>query len=155
MTVLAPDTLADLRVFLRTQPDMQTACAGRVFFRLPDFLFTSSDSAYQTNGTPAARLYRAGGGLRPTSEALIDDANIAVECWGAKGADYPAVRLLYLTIASVLHTTPSGTLLNPAGSSLLLNADVSGAIDAPDPETGWPRLVVHAKCTTTFAGVQI
>lgn len=154
MTVVVPDTLGDTRTFLRQDPASLAIHAGRVFFRLPDWVLGPQDSAWTNNGTPVLRLYRTGGGLVPGTETPIDAAVIALECWGGKNSDYPTLRSLAAAVASAFHTAPCG-LLTPGGSSWLLNAEATGAIDAPDPETGQPRLVLHAQVRVTLAGPQI
>lgn len=151
--VIFPDTLADMRAWLRANSLLQPLHQGRVFFRLPDFLFSPKDAQAST---PAIRLYRHGGGPRANSEVPIDDARLTLECWVGAPRQYASLRQLVLAVTSVLHDLPSASLpLNPPDGCLLLNAQVSGTIDAPDPETGWPRVVMSMTASTIASGSTI
>jgi hypothetical protein len=153
VSVIVPDVLLDLRSWLRTEATLVPYHAGRVFFSLPSFVFTSADTAYTANGSLVMRLYRTGGGMRAGTEIPIDDAVIAIECWGGKGADYQNVRAMALATMSAFHhlgTAAEG--LASSATSKVLNSTCTGAIDSPDPESGWPRQILHAHLSATLLG---
>lgn len=129
MAPVFPDAMAGLRTWLRTHPDLTGLHGGRVFFRVPD------GPVY-----PLVRIYRAGGAVQPGDAPLLD-IRVAVEVWGGALGDYPAVSALATAIESACHRMPAGLLLDPAGTTVGLNAQVSTWADVPDPDTGWPRRV--------------
>lgn len=142
MTVVFPDVLGDLRYWLRRHPDLAPITAGRVFFRIPE----------KPGGWPLQRIYRHGGGARPTGGgAPVQDVLVSVECWHNVDSGYQVLRQLVAATESAFWTLTSDTLLNPAGTTLAVDAAVTNVIDSPDPETGWPRFVVDARLSVIAA----
>lgn len=135
-TLVFPDAVEDLRQWLRQHPLLADLTGERWFFRIPD----------EVSGAPFGRLYRVGGGPQ-ASEAPIQDLRIAHEVWGKVDSDYTAVRQTVLALES-LYQVASNVLMN--NSTALLNARVTGALDAPDPDTGVPRMVCDVLATVSL-----
>jgi hypothetical protein len=133
MPVVVSDSLFDLRSWLRSHPDLQPLHGGRVFFRVPDRGLTA----------PFMRLYRVGGGPQPNTDAPESDLRFAIEVWGLQFADYPVVRQLVNATESAFLQAESVV----SGGTLIQYANVTAAVDAPDPDTGWPRFVVDVVAT--------
>lgn len=124
---LYPDTLGDVRTWLRQHPFL-TALSGRVFFRIPD-----------AAAFPLVRIYDAGT-VNQAGEAPIIDAQIGVDVWGAlktSGATYADITAIANNVRAAFHLMHSGTVLGV--TTVGLNADVTGSLDNPDPDTGAPR----------------
>lgn len=135
-TLVFPDALLDLREWLRVHPLLAGLTSQRVFFRLPP----------EPSGSPFMRIYRAGGGPQ-ASEAPIQDLRVAHEVWGLMDSDYTLVRQSVQALES-LYQGAQNELMN--GGTALLNARVTGASDAPDPDTGWPRVVLDCLLTVSL-----
>jgi hypothetical protein len=143
MTVVVPDVLSDVRYWLRRQSDLVPLVGGRVVFRIPD-----------TMAFPLQRIYRSGGGIRQSGgDTPIMDVLVSIECWGAppntpgssSANGYTTVRQIVAATESAIWQLPSRTLLNPGGLTVVVNAAVTNAIDAPDPDTGAPRYVLDSR----------
>lgn len=130
--VVFPDALEDLKAWLASDPTLAPLHGGRVYFRLPN------EPTY-----PCLRLYRAGGGKQP-GQAPEMDLRLAVEVWGGRFEDYPAVRQLATALESVASEVENEVV---GTSTLLQYALATSAFDQPDPETGWPRIVVDLLVT--------
>ena len=136
MTELFPDTMGDLRTWLRTQTD--DLLDGRVFFH-----FTPATKF------PAMRIYEAGGGP-DGGEAPVENLRVALDIWGGAirgpsngGGTYADVVAIVRRLKSRLHE-----LSGPIGSTtFVLNADVTGVVPATDPDGGAPRQIVTASLT--------
>jgi hypothetical protein len=135
-SLVFPDVMVDLRYWLRNDPTLNPLHGGRVFFRLP-----------KTTQAPMVRLTRIGGGVQTNSETPLQDISVIMEVWGMQNSDYQAVRQLSLAIESVCHQYVPGTPLNPTGNTIMHNANFTYSADAPDPDTGWPRIMNHAQFT--------
>lgn len=134
-TVIYPDVEADFKAWLQGHPMLAGLTGGRVFFRIP-----------KDNPTaPFLRLYRVGGGPNPLDATPIDMPRMAVEVWHTQITGNPPPYQVLRAVVSALQSAlfyAQGTLLNPNGSTVLLSGSVTGVVDAPDPDLGWPRLVV-------------
>ena len=137
-TVVFPNTMFDVRAWLRAAPNLAPIHGGRVFFRLPD-----------TVQTPCMRIYRAGGAVMTNSEAPVQDIRLSIEIWGSAWKDYPVLTNLQLALEDLCHNVQGGTLINPSGNTVLHNASFNVGFDSPDPETGWPRIVCDVVVTVT------
>lgn len=143
--LVIPDALPDIRYWLRTHPLLVPLHLGRVFFRLPD--------PQNIGGWPIMRIYRLpGGGIVETGgDTPFYRMYVTVECWSngppeRRGFDFASVRQLAQAAESALWDLDSGTLLNPAGNGTRAQAALAtGTIDSPDPDTGWPRMVVDTR----------
>lgn len=125
--------MPDIRAYLRAHPFLSTFTAGRVFFRLPD----------RISAAPFMRIYRSGGAVQLNSEVPLSDIRIAIEVWGQQNSDYGAVRGTVKAIEAIGHELVPGTVLGPNGTACL-NINVTTAVDSPDPDTGWPRVVIDS-----------
>jgi hypothetical protein len=146
VTTVFPDPMNDLRYWLRNHPVLNPLHGGRVFFRLP-----------KTMQAPMLRISRIGGGQQPDSEVPLSDLQVIIEIWGMHSgehspSDYPAVRQLLIAIEQVCWAVNSGTLMNPNGTSILMNARFNSGYDSPDPATGWPRMICHVLFTIIANG---
>jgi hypothetical protein len=134
-TLLYPDIEGDFKVWLQHHELLSGLTAGRVFFRLP-----------KDNPTPPfLRLYRLGGGPNPLDDTPVDMPRMAVEVWHTMVSGSPPPYAVLRQTVRALQTAlfqAQGVLLNPKGSTTLLSGSVIGVVDAPDPDLGWPRLVV-------------
>ena len=131
--VVFPDTLADYKVWLSNHPLLTPLIGARVFFRTPD----------TTPTPPWVRIYQAGGAPGALEDYPADHPRISHEIWGTSGLNYQAIRQVELALKSALYFGGM-TLLNPAGLTVLMSGTVVSAVDAPDPDLGWPRRVVDA-----------
>lgn len=135
-SLVFPDAMVDLRYWLRNDPILNPMHGGRVFFRLP-----------KTTQAPMLRISRIGGGQQIDSEVPIQDIQLTVEVWGMQNSDFQAVRQLVLAIEHVCHQWQPRRLLNPSSNTLMDNARFNTAYEAPDPETGWPRMICNLTVT--------
>lgn len=133
-----PDTMLDVRAWLRADPILNPLHGGRVFFRLPS-----------TPQAPLMRISQSGGATQQDGEVPMQDVRIAAEVWGMRNSDYQAVRQLRLALEHVCHEVQPGTLINPVGNTVLHNANFTTGFDSPDPDTGWPRIVCDIVLTVT------
>jgi hypothetical protein len=136
--VVFPDTMPDVRAWLRAHPVLAPLHGGRVFFRLP--------AKGKGLAFPCMRIYQLGGAVQAGTDTPIEDLHISIETWGGQDSDYPAVRQLNVALRSACHQLQQGTLINPAGNTVVSNAQVTNSLDSPDPQTGWPRII----CDTVF-----
>lgn len=138
-TELFPDVMGDLKTWLKSVTT--DLLDGRVFFRFPT-----------TMGYPAVRIYEAGGGPQPDSEAPLEDVRIVFDIWGKPTsgpnttgdgtyADVVAVQRRLKTQLHDLHG-PIGS-----GATYVLNADVTSSVRGTDPDGGSARLIVTALLT--------
>lgn len=132
-TSLYADVMGDLRSWLRAHANL-ASISGRVFFRIPD------DPTF-----PLIRIYRAGGGNQP-GEVPIEDVYVGIDVWGGS---YDEVTTLANGVKAALHLMLPDTLLG--STTVGLNADVTGEIDTPDPDTGRPRKTLTALLTVRAA----
>lgn len=130
----------DLRYWLRNHPNLQPIHEGRVFFRLPDH-----------PKTPCIRIYRSGGGVQNESEAPVQDIRVSIELWGSDFKEYDRLDGLRSLVEDLFDNAEVGQLINPTGNTILWNANMTTAFDAPDPETGWPRIVCDVILTVVAA----
>jgi hypothetical protein len=144
MTVVFPDVLNDVRYWLRRHPDLAPITGGAVFFRIP-----TTPSSW-----PLQRIYRLGGGVRPGTDAPIQDVLVSIECWHNQDSGYQALRQLVAATESAVWTLPSAARINPSGQTLVTDAAVTNAIDSPDPDTGYPRYVLDTRFTVITATTQ-
>lgn len=126
-----------MRYWLRNHPNL-VALQGRVFFRLPD-----------NPKTPCMRLYRSGGAVQVNSEVPMQDVRLSIELWGSDFKEFADLDNLRSLLEDACWGVDPGTLLNPTGNTLLWNASLNTAFDAPDPDTGWPRIVCDVVVTVT------
>ena len=131
-----PDALPDIRFWLRNHHYLKDLSQGRVFFSIPP----------SVKKAPFIRIYRSGGGPQSENEAPIMDLRLGVETWGMAGADYEAVRQTALAIEQAAHDFDPGTVLGPNGT-VGQNINPTTAMDSPDPDTGWPRIVLDVVFT--------
>lgn len=128
-----PDVLGDVRYWLRHHPALTAPLSGRVFFRIPD---------NQTQ-FPLIRLSRTGGGAMGNGGDLPAlRINISLELWHNADSGYNALRSLVAATETALFNMPAGTLLNPSGTTIALDAMVGNGMDSPDPALGWPRYIL-------------
>ena len=139
MTLVYPDFLTDVQAWLKVHPDLAPLHGGRVFLRIPN--------KPEQVGVPFQRIYRVGGGQVPNTEVPQLNVRLSVESWGHTFGDYPAVRQLVLATESALHVMENET----SGGTLMQYAYVSGSVDSPDPDTGWPRFVSDLQLTCRAA----
>lgn len=125
-----PDTLGDVRTWLRAHQWVQPLVGGRVFFRLPD-----------SPTFPCVRIYDAGTTQQP-GEVPIVDTQVGIDVWGGAYADVVAITR---AIAAACHMLAAGTLIG--STTVVLNADPGTVVDSPDPDTGQPRKVLTATFT--------
>jgi hypothetical protein len=136
VTVVYSDYMEDTRAWLRAHPDLNPLHGGRVFFRLPN----------QRPASPFQRLYRVGGG--PTDSYVPQlQIRLALETWGVKDSDYPAVRQLVTACESAFFLVENEV----SGGTLLESGQITSSVDSPDPDTGWPRLVSDVLLTCRAA----
>lgn len=133
--LLFPDTMFDLRAWLRAHTLLTNLSGGRVFFRIPDDI----------SKAPFLRIYRVGGGVQ-YGEAPLQDIRIAIEAWGMENKHYTSVRQTVIALESLFHAADN-VQLNGAGSTLLLYSQVTSVSDQPDPDTGWPRILLDVIAT--------
>lgn len=122
-----PDVLPDAKAWLQS---LQIV-GNRVFFRLPS----------RPSNSPFIRISRSGGGPQPNAEVGVTQPRVTVEIWGLMDTDYEAVRGAALAIEQACHDVNRPT---PIGSTetVLLGANVLSTFDSPDPDTGWPRIIM-------------
>jgi hypothetical protein len=145
VTVVLPDAMPDIRAFLRSHPDISPYTGGRVFFRIPD--------PGKEGGFPLLSLHRLGGGITARGgDAITADIAVAISVWHNDRRGYNSVRQCATAIESALWQINS-TLLNPAGQTVALSAQVTNTIDLPDPESSWPRIVLDATFTVRAIGI--
>lgn len=142
MTYLVPDALPAIRKFFRTSPYTAPLVGGRVFFTIPKT---------EAPKSPFMRLYRSGGTLQANSEAPIATIRVAIEAWATKPSEYTTVRNLVRGIETACQTFPAGLRLTPntTFSTRVLNIVITTAVDMPDPETNWPRVVLDSIWTVS------
>lgn len=129
--------MLDLRTWLRSHPLLAAPLsAQRVWFRVPT----------NPSGSPFIRIYRAGGGPQP-SEAPIQDIRIAHEVWALLDEDY---TLVLQTIQALESIYQQASNLRMGTGTVLLNAEVTGVVDSPDPDSGWPRIVLDVLATVSL-----
>lgn len=140
MAVIFPDTLNDVRFWLRRQADVAAITSGRCFFRIPD------------NATfPLQRIYRTGGAVQQGGGGTpIQDVLVSIECWHNELGGYTTLRQLVAATESAVFALPSQSLINPTGNTRVVDAVVSNVIDNPDPDTGWPRFICDTRFTVTL-----
>jgi hypothetical protein len=134
-TVVYPDVEGDFKVWLQGHPLLSTLTGTRVFFRIPK----------DNPKPPFLRVYRAGGGPNPLEDTPIDSPRMSIEIWHTSVSGSPPPYLILRQVVQALQSAlflAQGVLLNPLGSTVLLSGSVVGVVDAPDPDLGWPRLVV-------------
>lgn len=133
--------MPDIRNWLRTNEWIAPIVGGRVFFRLPD----------NPNPTkvPFIRLTRSGGGIQADSEFPMYDIRVAIEVWGMDGKHYDLVRQAVLAIEQAALVLQPGTILGSNGT-VGKNINVTTAFDSPDPDTGWPRIIMDAIFTCSL-----
>ena len=135
MTTSLADWRPDVRTWLRTHPDLAPLHGGRVFLRMPDRL----------GPTPFCRMYRVGG---PSDPLLpFEQPRLSIEVWGRTFSDWPAVRQLEVSLLTVLRQAENVV----SGKTLIANAHVTSSADLPDPDTGWPRMVITADLIVRLA----
>lgn len=132
MTVQAlySDVAGDVRSWLRTHPYLADLQAARVFFRIPDvatFPLTQMSVLDDTN---------------EDSEAPIVNALVGLVVWGGT---YQQVTDISNGIKAACHEMQPDTLIG--AGTVGLNAEVIGATDSPDPDTGSPRKVITVSLT--------
>ncbi|MCU1494873.1 MAG: hypothetical protein JWO62_2637 [Acidimicrobiaceae bacterium] len=137
MSLVFPDAMADLRSFLRAHPLLAGLSGPRVFFRIPTPAPTVA---------PFIRLYQAGGGPL-ASETPTDQLRVAHEVWGLQFSDYTLVRQ---TVQALKTLYQQGSDVLMGAGTVLQDARVTSSVDAPDSDSGWPRLVVDALLTVTL-----
>ena len=144
MAQIFSDPLPDIRWWMRHQTALAALHSGRVFFRIPD------------NQTlwPVIRIYQLGGQpVNQGGDIPLERLAVSCELWYGGSTvtvaygGYPTLRSMTNILKSALQQLPSGTLLNPNGNTVATDAAVTGVIDRPDPDTGWPRIIVD----TTWA----
>lgn len=128
MTVIFSDALIDIRAWLRADTDMKALHGGRVFFRIPDVI----------SGSPFMRLSHIGGYTSATSDVPEQSFRINLEAWGQQNGDYTKVRQLVVAATSTLHQVQNLHV----GGTLIQDASLQGSLDSPDPDTGWPRVIM-------------
>jgi hypothetical protein len=131
--LVIPDAMPDIRNWFRTNEWITPHIAGRAFFRLP--------VNPNPNKVPFIRVSRSGGGVQSNSEAPVSDIRVAVEVWGMAGKDYDKVRAAVLAIEQAALVLQPGTILGDGGTRGL-NVNVTTSFDSPDPDTGWPRMMM-------------
>lgn len=135
-SIIYPDAMPDIRSWLRNHPYLADLSAGRVFFNIPAKIKTA----------PFVRIYRSGGGPQADgSDSPVLDLRVAVEAWGMTGADYTAVRQTILAVEAAAHDLDPGTVIGTG--TVLLNVNPTTSLDTPDPDTGWPRIMLDAVFT--------
>lgn len=131
------DFLPDFKAWLKANPALAPLHGGRVFYRVP------SSSAF-----PLLRVYRVGGGAENRGEfPVLSSPRVGIEVWGNQPSQYDAVRGLQVTLEDQLNTAGPQPLNPPAGVTFLIGALVTGAVDAPDPDLGWPRYTTTVTLT--------
>ena len=136
--LIVPDVIADVRAWLRSQPSLAALHGGRVFYRVPD--------PAKVGGWPLLRLYRLGGGIiEEGGDTTTSQVDLSIEVWHNQTQGYTTVRQLALLLESVIKKIPAGTVINPAGSTVVLSGHVTNTIDSPDPDSGWPRMVADSR----------
>jgi Protein of unknown function (DUF3168) len=139
-----PDIEGDLKVWLQSHPLLASLTGTRVFFRLP-----------KENPTPPfLRLYRVGGAPSPLDDTPIDMPRMALEVWHTQVSGSPPPYSVLRQVVRALQTAlfqAQGVTLNPAGTTVLLSGAVTNVVDAPDPDLGWPRLVVDCSLNVRHA----
>lgn len=141
MAVVFPDSLNDIRYFLRRHPDLVPFTAGRCFFRIPD------------NATfPLQRIYRTGGAVQQGGGGTpIQDVLVSIECWHDQLGGYTVLRQLVAATESAVFSLPSRSLINPTGNTLVVDAVCLNVIDSPDPDNGAPRFICDTRFTVMLA----
>jgi hypothetical protein len=137
-TIVFPDLLGDLRVWLINHPLLSPLTGGRVFFRIPNSKTPPT--------APFMRIYRSGGGLDPMEDTPMDYPRVSHEIWGVANTDYQNLRSVEAALKSAYYHG-QGAQLNPDGTTVMLSGAVVTSIDAPDPDLGWPRIIVDALLT--------
>lgn len=139
-SVAIPNTLFDVRAWLRAHPNFADLCPGRTFFRLPD----------NPANLPCMRLYRAGGGLSSQDSDIPEHSpRLSIEIWGNGPKQAPLVTQIQQGLEDACWQIQSPTLINPAGNTILTSATFNTGFDSPDPDTGWPRSV----CDVTISAL--
>lgn len=136
---LYPDLMGDARTWLRIHPyltalkaddNVTSLLAARVFFRIPDVATF-----------PLIQLYDAGTINQP-GEAPVVDGQLGLTVWGGT---YKQVSDITNAVKAAFHLMPPGTRMG--ATTVGLNADVTGSVDSPDPDTGAPRKVLTVALT--------
>ena len=126
-----PDVMPDARAFLRAHPLLADLTAGRVFFRIPPH-----------PKAPFIRLWRSGGGeATQNGDTPVFAPRLNIDVWGLAMTDWEDVRLTAKAIDDIAFTLPTGNVIGPNGTRLL-SMTVTQSNDSPDPDTGWPRIVM-------------
>lgn len=136
MTTTPIDAMGDIKVWLINHATLAPLHDGNVFFRIPD---TDPTGQFM-------RIYRTGGSPQ-AGDTPLWDIKVSVEAWGTRNQDYDLVRGLATAIEGILFDVQSPILANPEGNTVILDAEANSGFDSPDPDTGWPRIVVNATFT--------
>lgn len=142
--VLFPDTLSDVRYWLRRHPLLVPFHAGRVVLRIPQ------ETVIAPLVWPLIRISKVGGSIVGSGGVPLETVRIQMDCWGRPASTtaangYGPLRQMVLALKSALWQLPSGTLINPTGQTVVTDASVVLDMDSPDPDTGQPRYVVDGQ----------
>lgn len=136
MTLVIPDAMPDIVYFLKHTPDVTAYVGTRVFFRIPD--------PGKEGGFPLIGIHRLAGGIVAAGgDVVVANIDVALSVWHNKMSGYDTVRATCTAVESALWQIDN-TLLNPAGQTVCQWARVTNTIDMPDPESGWPRIILDA-----------
>lgn len=123
--------MPDVKSWLQS---LNTLAGTRVFFRLP----------VKPSKAPFMRLTRLGGAPDANSETPTSTLRVSIEVWGTDNSDYDNVRKTVLAVEQAVHVI--GFSPTPIGSqTTVMWAVVDNSHDSPDPDTGWPRIIILAR----------
>lgn len=125
--LLVPDVMADLQTYLQGHPLLADLTGPRVWFRIQG----------SPTAAPFIRLYQVGGGML-AGEVPVENPRISHEIWGLANPDYVKVRQTVRALKTIYQSAQNVLM----GSTVLQNAEVTGTVDSPDPDTGIPRVVL-------------
>jgi len=123
------DVLPDLKAWLQS---LNTLAGTRVFFRLPE----------KPSAAPFMRISRSGGAVLPDSEVPLSVIRVTIEAWGMANSDYDKVRQTVNAVEQAFHNIGFSPTPVGSGASTILWAEVDSIVDMPDPDMGWPRIVL-------------
>jgi hypothetical protein len=135
-----PDVMADFKVWLKNHPDLVPVIAGRVFFRVP-----YKGDQLAVGGFPFLRIYAILEQPSAQSDFQWITETVSIEVWGQRASDWPTLRNLKTLITQAMQDLglQGSTRINPAGSTVTLDASITFWRDDVDPETGFPRIIAN------------
>lgn len=123
-----------MKTYLAADTDVLAACTGRVYFAIP------AEPTF-----PLVVVRRVGGGEDPGDDAPIDNAVLALDCWG-NVRDKMSAYTTKVAVRRALFKIRSRVVLRAPATGVegvdAFGASVDGDIWAPDPADDRSRYIV-------------